>query len=362
VQYGLLGDTSYSAPMFMRGSYQPQLAAEVCAACHQDANDPAENHTYTGVISEPTYTEWVVTPYADPQSPLYRSCVSCHMPPTGETQLCTIAPVTRDPATIRSHRIEGTTPYYLENAVELDLAVQHDGSDITVDVTITNSLTGHHVPTGVTVRNMILLVEAWREVDGQPLVYTGAQTVHELGGVGDPAQGYFAGLPGKLFAKLIRDAEGNSPTFFTDADAIVFDNRIPALDSDVSMYSFAVPDLGGEVHVRARLIYRRSFRALTDAKQWTEDGHGNPLADMQPPHYGHLMESAETVLNVPSPDFDGDRDVDLSDFAVFALCFNGANAPPAESCPAGANADFDGDGDVDLVDMAALAAAFTGSI
>ena len=29
---------------------------------------------------------------------------------------------------------------------------------------------------------------------------------------------------------------------------------------------------------------------LVDAKAWTEDGHGNALADVQPPHFGHLME------------------------------------------------------------------------
>ncbi len=50
------------------------------------------------------------------------------------------------------------------------------------------------------------------------------------------------------------------------------------------------------MNVRSRLIYRRAFRFLVDAKQWTQDGHGKPLEDVLAPHYGHLMESTEHVV------------------------------------------------------------------
>jgi hypothetical protein len=57
-------------------------------------------------------------------------------------------------------------------------------------------------------------------------------------------------------------------------------------------------------------------------------------------------------------DFDGDGDVDLTDFAYFQLCFNGPNRPPgAAECSA---TDFDGDADVDLGDFAAFQACFNG--
>jgi hypothetical protein len=71
-----------------------------------------------------------------------------------------------------------------------------------------------------------------------------------------------------------------------------FDNRISALETDRTQYSFAVPSEGGDIDVKARLVYRRSWRFLVDAKQWTEDGHGNALADIAAPHFGHLMEEA----------------------------------------------------------------------
>jgi len=71
-----------------------------------------------------------------------------------------------------------------------------------------------------------------------------------------------------------------------------------------------------------------------------------------------------SVAAGPAPetagDFDGDGDVDLSDFAVFAQCFGGANLPVSPGCPAGADADFDDDGDCDLGDFAVFAQNFTG--
>jgi hypothetical protein len=307
VEYGVLGDVSYVSPVLMRPSYQPQLVAEVCAVCHQDKNDPDEDHEFeeaNGVISEPTYLEWLASPYADPQSQHYASCVTCHMPAYGATQVAQVFGETlplRDPETIRSHRIEGTTAQFLENAVELSVESTRDATGIDVQVTIDNTLTGHHVPTGVTVRNMILLVEAERTADGAALVSLGTQVVHNLGGVGDPAQGYYAGLPGKFYAKHNHNRQGVGPTFFTDATGIVFDNRIPALASDQTQYRFAAPAGTGEVRVRARLVYRRAFRFVVDAKQWTTDGHGQPLEDVQAPHFGHLMEDVSLHSQEPGP-------------------------------------------------------------
>ncbi|HUN81480.1 MAG TPA: hypothetical protein VMV81_08225, partial [Phycisphaerae bacterium] len=301
VQYGLLGDTTFNSTFMMRASYQPQLMAEVCGACHQDRSDPAENHTYTGPVSEPTYIEWAESPYSDPNSPYYANCVTCHMPSNGDTVFCSFLdpPLVRDPSLIGSHDIRGTTPGYLENAVTLNMSANIVGSTLRVDVDLTNTAAGHHVPTGVTTRNMLLLVEAWP--DGMDpvtdiLPFTGQQTVHPLGGLGDPSQGYYAGRPGKLYAKVNHDAQGNSPTFFTDATGIVFDNRLAALQSDATSYTFTLPPAAGDIRVRARLLYRRAWRALVDAKQWTQDGHGNALGDIQPPHFGFLMRLTETVL------------------------------------------------------------------
>jgi hypothetical protein len=274
------------------------------------------------------------------------------MPSSGATEVCTVIfpPLERDPETLRTHRILGTTPEYLENAAEIDLDVSAAGGTLLVHADVTNTQTGHHVPTGVTVRNMILLVEGWREEDGQPLVHTGDQVVHELGGIGDPAEGYYAGLPGRFYAKVNHDRDGNGPTFFTDAFGIIFDNRIPALETDSTQYTFAIPKGGGELHIRARLIYRRAFRFLVDAKQWSENGHGQPLEDVLPPHFGHLMDMAEvTIAACGGPDLDNDLNVGFSDILLVLRAWG-----PCSSCPE----DLNGDGTVDGADLAEVVAAW----
>jgi len=304
VMYGVLGDVTYESTGWMRASYQPQLKSEVCAACHQDANDPHENHDFESedsIISEPTYLEWLDSPYADDSSEHYAECVDCHMPATNADAACDRISLDRPVGDVRSHRILGTTAEFLENALSLTMDAELVDDTLQVEVAITNDQTGHHVPTGVTIRNMILLVEAWQESDGEPLESLGETVIHDLGGVGDPADGYFAGLPGRLYGKINIAENGTSPTFFTDAVAIVEDNRIPALATDTTEYSFAVPEESGDIAVRARVIYRRSWRALVDGKNWKYDGHGNPLEDIAPPHFGHLMASAEKTLSDGEP-------------------------------------------------------------
>ena len=70
-------------------------------------------------------------------------------------------------------------------------------------------------------------------------------------------------------------------------------------------------------------------------------------------------EALLSVTPIVRADFGADCDVDLNDFAVFQMCFNGANQPPASSCSA--DADFDDDGDVDVNDFAVFQACFNGA-
>jgi hypothetical protein len=229
------------------------------------------------------------------------------MPPTGATAACSAyTPERPRPAgQLRSHRIEGTTPAFLEAAVSVRVTTAIDGGELMVEVEVENDRTGHHVPTGVTVRNMILVVEARRTSDGRVLSDDGDQIVDDLGGVGDPADGYLAGLPGKLYAKVPVDAAGNGPVFFTEAAALARDNRLAPHEIDRTHYHFAIPAGGGEIAVEARVIYRRAFRAVVDAKGWRTDGHDRPLEDLAPPYFGHLMASARTLVDAPPPPEDG---------------------------------------------------------
>ncbi len=57
-------------------------------------------------------------------------------------------------------------------------------------------------------------------------------------------------------------------------------------------------------------------------------------------------------------DFDRDGDVDLSDFTLFQLCFNGPNRPPTWICSV--DVDLDNDGDADLADFTVFQGCFNG--
>lgn len=306
VMFGRLGDVDYVSPGAMRAAYLPTIGSEVCATCHQDANDPDHDHDFNeenSVVSEPTFLEWLASDYANPESSSFATCADCHMRTTPEPRACNISlPYERPEGQVRSHDIRGTTAEYLENALTLTLDAEFRDGALHADVTLTNDLTGHHVPTGVTVRNVILLVEAF--ANDARLAQTEGPVLDALAGEGDPAEGYFGGLPGKLYAKRNHGAAGpgTPPVFFSEAVGISADNRLAAGASDHTTYRFALPSSDAAVEVRARVIYRRAWRALVDAKGWTEDGHGRPLADLWGPDFGHLMESATRRLSFVATD------------------------------------------------------------
>ncbi len=148
---------------------------------------------------------------------------------------------TRDPQTIFSHRMPGASDEtLLQNTVTLTATARRDGEKLIVDVTILNDQAGHHVPTDSPLRQMILLVSA-ADQQGQPLTFQDGPTVPEWGGVGDPSGGYYAGLPGKGFAKILSElwTEISPSGAYWNQTRLLSDNRIPALGTDTSTYIFA---------------------------------------------------------------------------------------------------------------------------
>jgi hypothetical protein len=142
--------------------------------------------------------------------------------------------------------------------------VEQAAGVVSATVTITNTGAGHHVPTDHPGRHLILTVEA-EDGLGQALSLQSGPLVPEWGG----AQ---AGLPGKAFAKVLRDVQsGEAPVVSYWKQALIAsDNRIPALGSDRSAYAFAAPAAGGPVTVTAELRFRRTFQAVMEAKGWNE--------------------------------------------------------------------------------------------
>jgi hypothetical protein len=88
--------------------------------------------------------------------------------------------------------------------------------------------------------------------------------------VGEPAQGYYAGLPGTAYARILQELWTEvAPTgAYWNPTRVLSDNRIPALGSDTSRYVFDASDTEHPLTVAARLLFRRAFIELMDWKGW----------------------------------------------------------------------------------------------
>lgn len=240
--------------------------SQYCASCHFGV--------FWDIVIYNSYGEWLESPYSDPETG--QTCQDCHMPaPTildGEVMI-NIAPgkegVERDPMTIHAHTFPGAADVeLLQNAVTMKATGHSEGEQIVVEVRITNDLTGHHVPTDSPLRHLILLVKA-TDAEGNPLERIDGPTIPEWCGVGDPQDGYYGGLPGKAFAKVLSElwTETSPSGAYWNPTRIQSDNRLAAFTTDTSSYIFNAPQTGS-VEVQVKLIYRRAFIELMDQKGW----------------------------------------------------------------------------------------------
>lgn len=245
-----------------RVSYLPlEEESAFCAPCHFGV--------FWDTVIYDSFGEWLRSPYSDPETG--QTCQDCHMPVAGYDYF--VFPekggLHRDPNRIFSHLMPGATDEeLLQNAVTMAATARLEGDAVVVQVDITNDKTGHHVPTDSPLRHLILLVQA-TDGQGQALPQLDGPMVPEWGGVGDPAQGYYAGLPGKAFAKLLEELWTEvSPTgAYWNPTRVLDDNRLAAFVTDTSVYTFAAPT-GGEVTVKVTLLFRRAFKELMDQKGW----------------------------------------------------------------------------------------------
>jgi hypothetical protein len=177
--------------------------------------------------------------------------------------------VERDPMTIHPHlQLGAMDKEFLQNAVTMTATARREGNTITARVEIINDNTGHHIPTDSPLRHLILLVQAI-DGEGRSLSLLEGTTLPEYAGEGEPGNGYYAGLPGKVFAKILEELWTEvSPTgAYWNHTRLVSDNRLAAMATDTSTYTFSATG-GGQVTIEVTLLYRRAFKALMEQKEW----------------------------------------------------------------------------------------------
>jgi len=235
-------------------TYLPLMTESAfCAPCH--------DFSFWGTPIYTSYPEWLASPYSDPTRG--QTCQDCHMPPNGDTTfaLPEQGGLQHPPESIPSHlQLGAASQSLLQDTMDLDVAVEAAGGRLDVTVAVTNSGAGHHVPTDHPGRHLLLVVSA-EDASGQPLTQLIGPTVPVWGGS-------YAGLPGVGFAKVLQDVEtGEAPVISYWKQALIeSDNRIVALETDVSTYTFQLN--GAAATVSVKVYFRRLFEPIADRYGW----------------------------------------------------------------------------------------------
>lgn len=246
-------------------TYLPLLSeSQFCAPCHFGVfgGVTGDRMVTGGVEIYNSFGEWLASPYSDPETG--ETCQDCHMPVSEANWFVREdqGGLTRDHVALRNHTMLGVTDVeFMQEAVTMESSAQRLSDQIVVQVDIINDNTGHHIPSDSPIRSMMLVIEAL-DADGQPLALLD-------GPINPDFAGDYGGVPGITFAKVLRDEwTGEMPTAaFWRPVTIVQDNRIPAMETDSSIYTFAAP-VSGDVTVHIRLIFRRAFYDLMEQKGW----------------------------------------------------------------------------------------------
>ena len=250
-----------------RVTYLPlQEESAYCAPCHYGVfgGVAGQYDVAGGVVIYNSYGEWLESPYSDPETG--QTCQDCHMPTVDYDYFVypAMGGLHRDPDRIHNHYMAGASDEeLLQNSVTMTTTARLKEQEVLVEVSITNDKTGHHVPTGVPLRHLILAVRA-TDADGNRLPLRDGPVLPDW-------TGDYAGQPGKYYAKIVKDEwTGESPTgaYWRDI-SLVEDTRLAAFATDVSRYTFVAP-AEGSVTVEARLIFRRAFQQLMEWKGWDD--------------------------------------------------------------------------------------------
>lgn len=223
----------------------------LCGSCHRQILPAAFSGGPEDIILQNTFTEWQDSPYNNGDVTELRTCQDCHMPTTedsGTKHSHLFAGVNTDVAQIMGfHDLHPAQQALLQEAATLEVtAAGCEQETINLLVTVTNSGTGHNLPTGVTdLRQVWLEITA---VNEQNAIVFQAGNINQAG-VLDPQA--------TIFHAVLGDEHGQ-PVYFHDimrARQILADTTIPPKASHQSNYQISALE-NQTLSITAKLQYR----------------------------------------------------------------------------------------------------------
>lgn len=246
--YGPLPDAVRPGESF--GHFPLYKESRYCASCHEG--------TVFGVKAYTTYSEWLDSPAARNGV----QCQHCHMTPTG--MMTNIAPgkggIERDPNSLASHNMSGATGPMLKKSIRVDAKLNRAKEKVQVAVRIEARNVGHRVPTGFIDRHLVLLVQAWDKADKEMSISGGSLLPPRLG---HP----WTGKAGALFGRWLEGEAGNTPLPFWVPHEREFDTRLWPEKEEKRAFEFPAE----AVRVQVRVIYRRFWPEVSEARGWNDD-------------------------------------------------------------------------------------------
>jgi hypothetical protein len=222
-----------------------------CASCHEGV--------VFGVHVYSTFSEWQASPAAREG----KQCQDCHMKPTG--RMSNMAPdhggIRRDPRTLANHRFfDGSQEEMLRRAVRVSATGERGPDGVKAQVRLWADGVGHRLPTGFVDRHLLLVVEG-SDAEGKPIPVRSGPRLPAL--VGPELEG----RPGRLYARVLRDFDGHSPTpFWLAAPDPPPDTRLVPGKIDETTFAFPAT----VTRLRLRVLYRRFWPEVGRVKKWPD--------------------------------------------------------------------------------------------
>ena len=283
----------------MAASYNPLFdKGQFCSLCHSHSKKLDNNKTWdpgsvysdaewTGfgldgnayLPIQTTYQEWEQWQNQLPADDANKGkkCQDCHMSWRKEMlpydnyvvdgQARQMWGTYRSPTNIHPHQFDGGTETQLKTALSLELEGKTEDKTLTINVFITNTNGGHWVPTGETMRSVMLLLKV-TDSNGKPLALKKGGRLPDWAGIGAVEKGNYAGLPGAAFARVLGDDKGNLQVPFWQATQVVSDTRIRPKTTVTLKFEYTLQDPEDEPTAEARLIYRPVIRPWAKMKNW----------------------------------------------------------------------------------------------